>query len=100
MQKGTMLGIIALVVVVSYIGYNEVELQAAQAAKDLSGIPPTEQRFLFEKNFQDYLEINSIDHSANFPLDLIIFNWDKLTPQTQNAITSEANKAGYSVITP
>jgi len=92
-----MLGIIAVMVVVSYIGYNEFE---AQAAKDLSGIPPTEQRFIFEKDFQDYLETNSIEHSVSFPIDLAIYNWDKLTQQTQNAIIQEASKAGYSVITP
>lgn len=100
MQKGTILGIIAVVVVISYIGYNEVELQLAEAEKDLSGIPPSEQRFIFAKDFQDYLETNSIGHSSGFPLDISIYNWDQLSQQTRTAIIQEASKAGYSVITP
>jgi len=100
MQRGIILGIIALVTVTFYIGYNEVESQLAEAAKDLSGIPPTEQRFIFQKEFQDYLEINLIEHSQVFPNDLQIFNWDQFSPQTRNTIIQEASKAGYSIITP
>ena len=96
-QKGIILGVVAILTVTFYIGYNAFE---AQAAKDLSGIPPNEQRFIFQKDFQDYLELNSIERSAAFPDDLRILNWDQLSQQTRNTIIQEASKAGYSVITP
>jgi len=94
MQKGTMLGIIALVVVVSYIGYNEFSTQIATA--QIAG----EHRFAFAKDFEDYLQVNSIDYSASLPPQLSIFHWDTLPTNIKNGIIVRANQAGYQEITP
>lgn len=96
MKTGTILGIIYLITLVSYIGYNEFETQTALAAL----LSEPDHHFIFAKSFQDYLNDNEIPFAASFPADLVIRDWSTIPINVQNGIRAQANLAGYTEFVP
>jgi len=104
MQKGTILGIIALLTVLSYITYDKFPTQEAQAIVTQQ---ITTKSFRFASEFQDtvlnarYQDGTELETNLTIvPQDVIIQRWDDIGIATKNNIIAQANIAGYGEVTP
>src|SRR5574342_230523 len=99
MQKGTILGIISLVAIVSYIGYDAFPQQIAVA---------TGEQKIF-RHAPDLLQaIDEAEYTDNSPVmadpsaisSVTIENWDDIKTLDKVAINTNAALNGYVEVTP
>ncbi len=95
MQKGTLFGIISLVALVSYIGYNEIDFQTQTVYADHQTILyqfPELHHALADATYNDGTPI-SASHQM---FDIYIDHYEDVSPDSMAKILSAANKYGYS----
>lgn len=95
MQKGTIFGIISLVALSCYIGYNELPLEAQKADAYHQTILyqfPDLHHALDNAIYEDGTPISSYHQM----FDIYIEHWEDVDPESRAMIISAANKYGYS----
>lgn len=94
MQTGTIFGIIALVAVIGYIGYDQFPMQKAIA----TGTDKTFTHGIGLKETLDNAHYNNNDPVSSDPhfSSVTVLNWDDVKTLDKAAITTEATALGYS----
>ena len=97
-QLGTTLGLVALVLVVGYIGYSEFPTQQATAQGGNENTFKFAQAFVNRLDAAQYQDGSPIIYTGETPQSITIREWADVKLVDKNLIRTEANLAGYEEI--
>ena len=98
MQKGTILGVVALVLVVGYIGYSEFPTQSATAQAADQHYFKFAQVFINTLEAAQYEDGSIIVYTGSAPETITVNQWSQVKLVDKNMIRTQAALAGYEEI--